>query len=218
MQAQVGRHFEPTSSYSDEKIEGFTVHVSKEAVLDRAELGPAMALLRLRFSEIVRRVPPEALKTLRTIPIWVEKDDKVVPCMCYHPNADWLVNNGLNPAKVKGVELSNLKNFVNWSIDQPMMVLHEYAHGYHDLRFGFDGKNVLEAYQHAMASHLYDEVAYYRGKQERAYAANNQQEYFAELSEALFGYNDFYPFTRPELEKYDPVGYQMVKQAWGLKD
>jgi len=33
-------------------------------------------------------------------------------------------------------------------------------------------------------------------------------------SEAYLGTNDFFPFTREELEKYDPVGYEMVSAAW----
>lgn len=210
--------FEPTSSYKVEKIEGFTVRVSKAALEAKDEYGPAMALLKMRFSEIVRRVPAPALDTLRKIPIWVERDDPQFPCMCYHPDAGWLKDHGLNPEKAKGVELANLKSFVAWSIDQPLMVLHEYAHGYHDLSFGFDGAVVADAFKAAMDAKLYDEVVYYRGQKKKAYAATNPMEYFAELSEALFGYNDFFPFTRPELEKHDPVGYAMVKKAWGVSD
>jgi hypothetical protein len=40
------------------------------------------------------------------------------------------------------------------------------------------------------------------------------QEYFAELSEAYWGKNDFYPFTRSELLQHDPLGYEAVKRAW----
>ena len=38
---------------------------------------------------------------------------------------------------------------------------------------------------------------------------------FAELSEAYFGRNDFYPFTRKELEKHDPAGYRLMRETWG---
>lgn len=137
--------------------------------------------------------------------------------MCYHPDKKWLVEHGMNPAKEKGVELSNLKNFVAWSVDQPMMVLHEMAHGYHDARFKFGDSVVTKAYHHAMDSYLYDKVFYFHGQEKKAYAATDPMEYFAELSEALFGYNDFYPFTRPELSQHDPDGYQMICEAWGLK-
>ena len=210
--------FEPTSSYSDIQIEGFTVRISKAARSEKADLERAIALLTLRLGEIVRRVPKAALETLRKIPVWVQKEDPLCPGMTYHPDPGWLKEHGMNPDMAKGIELANLKNFVLWSVDQPMMVLHEMSHGYHDAKFGFEGKLVMDAYKNAMDHHLYDEVNYYRGQKKKAYAANNQMEYFAELSEAYFGYNDFFPFTNPELAQHDPVGYQMVKSAWGVGD
>lgn len=175
-----------------------------------------MALLSLRLAEISKSVPKPALKELQKIPIWIENNDPKVPCMCYHVSKDWLNENGLNPDKEKAVELANIKNFVSWSFDQPLMVLHEMAHGYHDQKFGFESNPILTAYKSAMDKHLYDEVVYFRGIKKKAYAATNQMEYFAELTEALFGYNDFFPFTRPELEKHDPEGFKVVKEAWGV--
>lgn len=39
-------------------------------------------------------------------------------------------------------------------------------------------------------------------------------EWFAETTEALYGQNDFYPYTRSELQKVDPVGAALVQQFW----
>jgi len=50
------------------------------------------------------------------------------------------------------------------------------------------------------------------------YAMNNEMEYFAELTEAFFGFNDFYPFSRDQLKAHDPDGYSMIDVAWGLRD
>ena len=136
--AQEKVSFEPTSSYTNLKVEGFTIKLSRAAKNDHEDLDLAMPLLKLRFQEIVKHAPPQAVEKLRLIPIWVEKNDEKIPCMCYHPDAGWLKDNGLNPDKVKGVELANLKNFVLWSYDQPMMVFHEYAHGFHDTVYGFE--------------------------------------------------------------------------------
>jgi len=58
-------------------------------------------------------------------------------------------------------------------------------------------------------------VAFITGGKKKAYAATNAAEYFAELSEAYFGKNDFFPFTKIELERHDPVGFEMLKKAWG---
>jgi Mlc titration factor MtfA (ptsG expression regulator) len=50
-----------------------------------------------------------------------------------------------------------------------------------------------------------------------AYAASNSEEYFAELTEAFFGENDFYPWNGELLKIYDPEGYQMVATVWDVK-
>jgi len=47
----------------------------------------------------------------------------------------------------------------------------------------------------------------------RAYAMNDAKEYFAEETEAFFGRNDFYPFTREELKKHDPSHVRLALQA-----
>jgi dipeptidyl-peptidase-4 len=52
------------------------------------------------------------------------------------------------------------------------------------------------------------------GKTEKAYALNNDQEYFAEATEAFFGTNDFYPFTRDELKEHDPEVFQVLEEVW----
>ena len=43
------------------------------------------------------------------------------------------------------------------------------------------------------------------------------QEYFAELTEACFGKNDFYPFNRNELKEHDPGGYVVIEKASGVE-
>jgi Mlc titration factor MtfA (ptsG expression regulator) len=57
----------------------------------------------------------------------------------------------------------------------------------------------------------------YSGEEEKAYAATNPMEYFAELSETYFGTNDFYPFVRAELRIHDPKAFAMVETLWGVK-
>jgi hypothetical protein len=51
---------------------------------------------------------------------------------------------------------------------------------------------------------------------DRAYALKNEQEFFAETTEALFGRNDMQPFTRAELEKQDPETAILLKKVWKL--
>ena len=39
--------------------------------------------------------------------------------------------------------------------------------------------------------------------------------YFGDLTEAYFGKNDFFPFNREDLKKYDPTGYRLMQDVWG---
>jgi Mlc titration factor MtfA (ptsG expression regulator) len=94
------------------------------------------------------------------------------------------------------------------------ILLHELSHAYHHRRLGFDYAPVLAAYQAAMAARLYEEVATAHGEVTQAYATTNEREYFAELSEAWFHLNDYFPFTRSALRDHDPQGSSAIEQGW----
>lgn len=49
----------------------------------------------------------------------------------------------------------------------------------------------------------------------RSDASLDKRSYFAELSEAYWGQNDFYPFDYQELERYDPRGFKILVQLYG---
>ena len=51
---------------------------------------------------------------------------------------------------------------------------------------------------------------------ERSYAMTNPMEYFAESTEAYFSRNDFFPFTRDDLEKHDPEMARLIANLWGV--
>jgi hypothetical protein len=213
-----GPKFEPTSSYRKHVIEGWTIYLSSEFTGSHQQLADKdLALLRVKLFDITRVVPAPALAKLREAPIWLELHDRGFPCMCYHPSKQWLIDNGYNPDKARAVEISNAENFLSWSLDQPWMVLHELAHSYHDRVLSFDNKKVKAAYDHAVESHKYEKILHFDGKTVRAYALTNPQEYFAEDSEAFFGANDFYPFVRAELEKFDPEMYALLREVWGYE-
>ena len=49
---------------------------------------------------------------------------------------------------------------------------------------------------------------------EKAYAMTTAMEYFAEATEAYFGHNDFFPFTREQLAIHDPEMFALLKTLW----
>ena len=97
------------------------------------------------------------------------------------------------------------------------MVLHELSHGYHHqfLEGGFDNPRVKAAYEHAMESQALRARPANSGQEEKAYAATNPMEYFAEASEAYFGTNDFFPFVRIELKRHDPSALRDARGGLG---
>lgn len=67
-----------------------------------------------------------------------------------------------------------------------------------------------------MKAQRYKSAPYFDGsatREQKAYAANNSQEYFAEITEAYFGKDDYYPFNRSELGMHGPKGYAMLRKV-----
>ncbi|MCY3020412.1 MAG: hypothetical protein NTW87_15440 [Planctomycetota bacterium] len=207
--------FDPTSAYRPHSLQGFTNVLVNEKLLAEAELSKAvLAELDHQLYQVTRKVPPKALAELQKVKIWVELTDKNEKCMCYHPSVEWLRGHGYNPEKAKSVELGHAKNFVAWTQHQPYMVLHELAHAYHHQVLGYDYPPIKAAFKKAVESKSYESVVNYEGKHVRHYALSNDQEYFAECTEAFFGTNDFYPFVRGELMVHDPDIFKVLVEAW----
>ncbi len=207
--------YTPTECYAVRQIEGWTVFVNHELLSGHAQLAEdVLELLKFQLYQITRVVPDEALKDLRGVAVWVEYKDPRHQCMCYHPNRKWLHDNGFNPKKERSVEIANAENFLKWTIGQPWMVLHEMAHSYHHCVLGYDNSDIRAAHEKAVEGKRYESVLHISGRMRRAYALNNDQEYFAECTEAFFGTNDFYPFVRSELQQYDREMYDLLAKLW----
>lgn len=212
-----GIAFEPTTSYSRHEVRGFHVFVHPEVERHPDDLKAAWAELETQLTAIEEVVPDQPLAALKRVRIWMEWAVKANGAAEFHVSAGWLKDNGYNPDKLHGVEINNVRNFVAWSRQtQPWMLLHELAHAYHFTVLGERYEPLQTAYRQAMERKLYESVAFVTGGRKRkAYAATNPAEYFAELSEAYFGKNDFFPFNRAELEKHDPIGFAMLQRVWG---
>ena len=103
----------------------------------------------------------------------------------------------------------------------PNFALHELVHAFHDRVLGFKHPEIKAAYERAKAGKLYDSVERWHGDgrlntRERSYAMTDEKEYFAENTEAFFSRNDFFPFTRQELEKHDPEIFALLQRLWNL--
>jgi hypothetical protein len=213
---EASRDYTPTKDYAVRKVSGFEVLISPAAMKDKKEFDAAMKELRRQLDDMPKYMDADKLARLRKVRIWMEHRQKNSKSAAqFHVSKGWLRGNGYNPDKVNCVEISNTRFFVEWAGTQPFMVLHELAHAHHNLVLGADHAGIKSVYKQAMDRKLYDKVKHADGREQRAYAATNDQEYFAELTEAYFGKNDFFPFTRDELRKHDPVGYALMEKVWG---
>jgi len=209
--------FSPVTDYTLREVEGFQVLVHRQLGHDHPDL--ARQVLRRLEDHLYRisvMLPESAVVRLRKVTIWVEYRNRpeLHPCMCYHPSREWLSDHGFNPDKAGTVEIAGAENFLTWTKDQPWMVLHELAHAWHHQVLGYEHPGVRAAYENARKGGKYDEVLHIGGRPRRHYALNNDQEYFAESAEAFFGTNDFYPFTRAELQTHDPNAFALHQTLW----
>ncbi len=213
----------PLTAYTRSEIQGWTVLAHPDAGADAIRLRRVRAALTTDLENVARVVPAAALARLRRTPVVITpttaaREGLSGRGMCYHASAGWLTANGFDAAREGTIEICNMDDFLVWRAEQPMMTFHELAHAYH-ASIGFDRADVAEAFAAARDSGLYAAVAFVlapEGQTRRAYALNNEREYFAELSEAYFGRNDYAPFTRDELRAYDPAGFALVERLWNL--
>lgn len=206
------------SVYRELTLEGWTclLHPDLE---DKPELWKAVRAELVRQMRAIKAVvPAKAVRDLQRQHIWIEYKHPRHPCMCYHVDPDWLRKNHMNPEKAGHVELANANNFLDWCRrSQPWMLLHEFAHGYHDGILDFENAEINKAYKRALADNLYGRVKDINGRLRLHYGATNDREFFAEATEAYFGKNDFPPFTREEFRQYDPETFTLIERLWGVK-
>jgi hypothetical protein len=211
--------YDPDGQYVEQGLRGWTLRVNKRLLAREHERlrKETLELLDDHLYRITRAIPAAALAKIRKVPIWVELAHPRHPCMCYHVSRKWLSQHHMNPNKAGCVEIANARNFLDWTHSQPWMVLHELAHAYHHQVLGFEHAAIRAAYDQAMKTKLYESVLHIDGRKRRHYACTNPGEYFAEMTEAYFGTNDFYPFVRAELKHHDPRMHDLIERIWGVR-
>ena len=208
--------------FTTQRIHGFNVLVNDDDAASHASgLQTAIDELATQLSAIAALdLNADVLAKIRGFKIFLVWNVRSDGAAWYHPSQQWLIDNGRDPAKALSVEIANATNFVNWSRqNQPWMVFHELTHAYHHQVLGYGHAPTIAAFQNATNTGIYDSVLYNPGSGQSnftrpAYALTNETEYIAEISEAFFGENDFYPFTRTDLETHDPTGYALMLDVW----
>ena len=218
--------FSPTSptvkGYKSYNLNGYQVYVEMASInIDSHTTSLALELLKEKLAEVDNLLlTARAKKYLKRVKFFMDWNKDPNKGAQYHVSRRWVVAHGLPPEMAKSIHITSIHNFIKWTqLNQPYLVLHEMAHAYHDLGLSYNNILVKEAYQNAINKGLYNNVWYDAGNgsaktKKRAYALNSVQEYFAEITEAFFGRNDYYPFNRADLKIYDPEGYKLMRFMW----
>lgn len=207
------------TAYTQRNIEGWNVRVDDRLLKGPdAEIGTrALKLLDARLVAIVTVVPEKALAKLRAVTIELDLDYGGLSPMQYHPDVDWLKENGYSENLVKCVHIPEAEDFLSPYDNQrmPWVVLHELAHAYHNQVIGFEEPRVRAAWEKFRASGKYESVLMSNGKTAKHYGLTDEKEFFAEMTEAYFGSNDFYPFVAGELKQVEPEIFALMADIWG---
>jgi len=203
---------------TERQVEGWTVRVDRRLLAGPgAPLGAkSLRFLEAKLSDIVAVVPADRLAKLRGVVIALDLTHGDLKSIQYHPSAEWLTGHGYAADLAKCVHIPRaadlpVRRNVN---EQPWVMLHELAHAYHDQVLGFDDARVDAAYTNYKASGRGDATLLYDGRKVRHYALTNRMEFFAEMTEAYFGVNDFATFNRAELKRDEPDIEELLKHIW----
>lgn len=201
-----------TDEYRELRLHGWLIRISPEYSNDDLSLRNAIGEVDRQLANIASAVPEAALSELRRTVFWLEYRLNNPQRSVYHRSAGWLRENGYNSDKAKGIEID--AGIVTREQIAPWSLMHELAHAYFDVVLKRNSAELEMAYKAAVEAGVYEEVLRNTGRRQRAYALNSVSEYFAELSEAYFGSNDFEPFTRDQLSAFDPSGYESLRHVW----
>jgi len=207
------------TAHMRQTIQGWTIQVDDRLLEgEHREVGArALRLLEDRLFEIALILPSDKVERLRKVPIWLDATHGSLKSMQYHPSAGWLKGHGFSEALEKCVHIPDAAQFASprHHHQQPWAVLHELAHAYHDQVLDFEHAEVRAAWERVREGGRFEKVRHIDGHDTKHYALTDQKEFFAEMTEAYFGLNDFFPFHRADLKQAEPEVFALMKSIWG---
>lgn len=201
-----------------QRVEGWVVEfgIELKEETNAQVFNQSVKALANHLQRITYLMPKSKLEELQKFSIRVDLEHQL-DSMQYHRNPQWLVEYGFDSSLQKRVHIPRAHLLFDrrmW-LKQPYAILHELAHAYHDQVLGFENEAIIEAFNRAERKRLYHEVLDFEGRKTSHYGLSNPMEFFAEMTEAYVGMNDFYPFVRAELKTYDPQTFALMRKIWG---
>lgn len=141
----------------------------------------------------------------------------------FHYSAIWLRANGFDAEREGVIEIYNATDFLTNKPVFPMTLVHELTHRLQYLAAQSGNPSgvatrMAELYKRAVESGKGNKVAHILSPEGELRAApwmkTEWREYFANLAEAFFGRDQYYPFTRDDLISYDREACEALAELW----
>jgi hypothetical protein len=217
---------EPARDYIEHKAGGWTFYLERELVEKQLnEAAQVVKRLGIKLEQTLQLFPAHARERLRGLPLFVllgsqaaggghdngaQYFRRIEPDFFPHIDLRW------RNALVIYSASNYLDQDEHWATQ---LLVHELSHAWHLAQWPEKQTDIYAAWQQAMADKLYYGVKDVNGALlEKAYAAANQLEYFAELSSAYFWRGEYEPFEREALRRHDPAGFAMIEKIWGVQE
>jgi tetratricopeptide (TPR) repeat protein/predicted Ser/Thr protein kinase len=185
----------PTERYEKRSVDGWTVYVHDDLLVDGSDVGTeVLELLTSNLDEVAKAVSASACEKLRQVPIWLGIDNGDGPT--YHPSHDWLKEHGYNPDKAQSIEIGNASQFLRMSAGRRGILFYLLADAYHHRELGYDHEGIHAAFRAAV---------------ERGQAERDERTYFSKGTAAFFSSDES---ERGELRRRDPGLVQVLEEVW----
>ena len=212
----------PLRDYTCRRVAGWSVLIEEEMVTKDSVLADRIQRrVATKLKEVRSLLPVHTLSVLQRVPIFFMYGDKSsrggrARGAQYFAESAPDFNKRLDPRMAGAIVIYSAEHFCSLSeFGATKMLLHELSHAWHLEQWSENKPDIMLTFKGAVEKHLYEKVRKSDGSTlQKAYALENQLEYFAELSCVWFCGNDHFPFDRGDLALYDPSGYQLMQQLW----
>ncbi|MYD46505.1 MAG: hypothetical protein F4W92_09145 [Gammaproteobacteria bacterium] len=200
--------------YEKREYQGFNFYIKSDILESKKETAEtAYALIKSQLYQMKFLFPVKVMEKLEAESVKIVLNDDcgdsqclTLPSLCtracyvsYSSSADEFYS--------KTIVFRNLVDLLKEFPTQPSALIHEFAHAFHNLIIpdGFDDQTIIDSWQEAVDSGKYELVNYISNDDDEETSKKqhnllkNVQEYFAEISEALWLRSEYEPFVFHEV-------------------
>lgn len=210
----------PFNQYHRETSNGFTFFISPYVMKNKALAEEFRKVESEMTSGLIEKIPKDLVQKFQKVRIFVEiaaTPDSSHPA---HYNGVGNISQKdlrnailadkdrvIIPEKARAVEITHVRRVIK-DFRHPILLLHEFAHYFHDRQIGLDNIRIKRVYRQAKERGIYSADAY---------CMTNEMEYFAELTGVYFypTYQGYFK-SADEFKEKDPQGYKMIVDFYEL--